>query len=119
MPVIAVPAGTVALENRLLVIVPQIMPNSTTNWQPVFDNGIIAADVKVTFNGRAFAGRDNMQVSHSLSLEHPIKVLYIHFLLELQALWAQLNQNIVERIEAYVYEPTGTVAFALDEEGYV
>ncbi|KAJ2924577.1 hypothetical protein H1R20_g12513, partial [Candolleomyces eurysporus] len=67
-PVTAVPAGTVALENWLLdTIVPQIMPNSTTNWQPIFDNGIIAPDVKVTFNGRAFTGRDNMRASYLCS----------------------------------------------------
>ncbi|RXW19502.1 hypothetical protein EST38_g6361 [Candolleomyces aberdarensis] len=94
-PAVAKPAGTVALENWMLDIIPQIFPNTTTNWQPLFDNDIIVPDVKLTFNARTITGRDSMR-----------------------ALWEQLNQMVVARTSSYVLEPTGVVAFSLDDEGH-
>ncbi|KAJ2916724.1 hypothetical protein MD484_g3686, partial [Candolleomyces efflorescens] len=93
-PVAAKPPGVVALENWMLDIIPQIFPNTTTNWQPLFDNEIIVPDVKLMFNARTITGRDSMR-----------------------ALWESLNAIVVARTKSYVLTPTGVVAFALDDEG--
>ncbi|KAG2018471.1 hypothetical protein CC2G_007899 [Coprinopsis cinerea AmutBmut pab1-1] len=89
-----IPAGTTALAEWFTNLIPSVIPNTTTNWIPPFEDGTFAEDIVVHFNGRVIEGRENMKTY-----------------------WTGLSANIVARVDAYVIEPTQTVAFTTDVEG--
>ncbi|KAF6746860.1 hypothetical protein DFP72DRAFT_1175286 [Ephemerocybe angulata] len=92
-PVYSKPAGTIALEEWFKSVVPQIFPNSTTNWQAAFENGLLDPNIKATLNGRAFTS-----------------------LAEMRGYWSAVSAQIASRTEYYITEPEA-FGFATDAEG--
>ncbi|KAJ3521538.1 hypothetical protein NMY22_g12271 [Coprinellus aureogranulatus] len=94
-PVSAIPAGTVALEEWFISVIPRIFPNATDNWQKTFEDGTLDPNIVFKMNAaEATTGLASMR-----------------------AYWNATNSLIVSRNNAYVIDVTGIAAFSSDAEG--
>lgn len=49
-PVSAIPAGTIALQEWFVGVIPRIFPNSTDNWQGSFEDGTVDSNIIFKMN---------------------------------------------------------------------
>jgi hypothetical protein len=52
-PASAIPAGTVALQEWFLDVIPRVFPNATDNWQTPFEDGTLDQNIVFKMNDAA------------------------------------------------------------------